>query len=164
MAAVLFWRAGSHLHYFDEIELPNADTEYLCSELHARGYHAQGLRLIYPDASGVHRHSSSPGGKSDFYYIQKAGFQVDAPPRNPPRKDRYNAVNGKLKPKDGKVSITMEPSCRRLRKYLSTYSHKNLNEEKTKAMSHLLDAFSYPVHRLFPVSADTAREMRLQGY
>lgn len=164
MAACVFWRSGDHLHFFDEIELPNADTEYLCSELHSRGYHAAGLRNIYPDASGAARHSASPGGKSDFHYIREAGFEVQAPRANPLRRDRYNAVNGKLKPKDGKVSLTIEPGCKKLRKYLSLYSHPNMNESEQKAMSHLLDAFSYPVHFIFPIDSDKARELRLRGY
>lgn len=162
MAAVVFWRAGPHVHVFEEIELPNADTEYLCQELHARGHFARGLRNVYPDASGNARHTSAPGGKSDFHYIREAGFVVNAPQANPPRRDRYNAVNGRFKPKDGKVHLTISPSCRKLIKYLSQYSHETMN--KQAGMSHLLDAFGYPVSHLFPVNSDIARELRLKGY
>lgn len=164
MAACVFWRSGSHMHFFDEIELPNADTEYMCAELHSRGYHRAGLRNIYPDASGKARHTNAPGGKSDFSYIEAAGFTIQAPPANPPRKDRYNAVNGKFKPKDGRVTLTVDPTCKRLRKYLAVYSHPNMNEAEQKAMSHLLDAFSYPISYLYPIDSATARTLRLQGY
>ncbi len=162
MAAIVFWRAGNHLHFFDELELPNADTEFMCSELHARGYHRDGLRNIYPDASGNARHSSSPGGKSDFHYIREGGFTIQAPFANPPRRDRYNAVNGKLKPKDGKVHLTIDPKCKKLRKYLAQYSHEQMNQQK--GMSHLLDAFGYPIAHLFPVDSEMARSLRLKGY
>lgn len=162
MAAVVFWRSGNHVHIFDELELPNADTEYMCQELHSRGYFNAGLRDIYPDPSGKQRHTNAPGGKSDFHYIQAAGFAVNAPDASQPRRDRYNAVNGKFKPKDGKVSLTIEPTCRKLRKYLASYSHEQM--KKQESMSHLLDALGYAIHFLYPIDSDTARALRLKGY
>lgn len=161
MAAAVFWRAGNHVHFFDEIELPNADTEYMCSELHDRGYFKKGLRAVYPDASGAARKTSSPGGKSDFHYIKQAGFEIHARPSNPLRKDRYNAVNGKLKPREGKLTLTISPKLKKLRKYLSVYSHELLN--KQDAYSHLLDAFSYPIAYLFPVTKSVMKVVPLGG-
>lgn len=174
MAATVFWRQGNHMHFFDEIELPNSDTEQMCHELHERGYYDMGLRNVYPDASGRQRHSNAPGGKTDFYFIEKAGFKVNCNPQNPAIRDRYNSVNGKLKPRDGKVTLTFEPytenrgrgrpfGCKSLRKYLSVYAHKHINKEEQKAMSHLLDAMGYPVAYCFPASRETATKIRLRG-
>lgn len=153
MAAMVFWRRGEHLHFFEEIELPNADTEYMCSTL--REKFGRRLQAIYPDASGAARHSASPGGKSDFWYIKQMGFEVYAKGTNPLRKDRYNAVNGKFKPRNGRLSLTISPKCFKLVKYLNSYSHEGMNRPDQRAMSHLLDAFSYPISYLFPVDRES---------
>jgi Terminase large subunit, T4likevirus-type, N-terminal len=172
MAACLFWRNGSHLHYFDEIELPNADTEYMCSTLKEKycikgeemekRYGVNGqmvLQNIYPDATGSAHKTSAPGGRTDFYYIREAGFVVNAKHENPKRRDRYNTVNGRLAPKQGPRQITVSPKCKRLIKYLSTYSHELIREQE--AMSHLLDAFSYPVSYLFPAGREVVQVGKL---
>ena len=160
MAAAVFWRLGNHIHFFDEIELPNADTEYMCSELRDR-YWDDGLREVFPDASGANRATNAPGGKSDFHYIREAGFHIRAKSKNPLRKDRYNSVNGKLRPKAGRLTLTICPTLKRLKKYLSVYSHEMMTQQDF--MSHLLDAFSYPISFLFPVNAEVVRAMRMQG-
>jgi hypothetical protein len=160
MAATVFWRLGSHMHFFAEYELPNADTEYMCQVLKENHWN-QGLREIYPDASGRFRKTSSPGGKSDFYYIKDAGFQVRAREDNPRRKDRFNAVNGKFKSKDGHVSLTISPKCPKLIKYLSTYSHELMHRQE--AESHVLDSMSYPVAHLFPLDRSELSVQRLIG-
>lgn len=167
MCATIFWRQGPRIHFFDEIELPNADTEYLCSVLHEkyvgeRKRTKQVLHYIYPDATGSARKTSAPGGKSDFWYIKDAGFEIRAPHENPKRKDRYNAVNGKLKPRAGEATCTVSPKCKKLIKYLLTYSHELMN--KQAAMSHLLDAFGYPVSYLYPVTKEMLTIGKLVGH
>lgn len=158
MAAAVFWRSGEHMHYFKEYELPNADTQYACDVL--KDNH-KGLVDVYPDATGIARKTASPAGKSDFHYIQEAGLTVWAHSTNPHRRDRYNSTNGKLAPKKGPVTLTVDPSCKSLIKYFSLYSFEQLNAQKS--MSHLLDAATYPVHYLFPVSKDTLEQHKLIG-
>jgi hypothetical protein len=102
-AFVVFWRAGSHMHIIAEYELENADTEYACAVLREQYVDEDSdrkvvpkgmvLRTIYPDATADSRHTSSPGGKTDYYYIKKAGFNIDAPTSNPNPRDRENAVS-----------------------------------------------------------------------
>lgn len=162
MAAVVFWRLGNRIHFFDEFELPNADTEYLCSLLKEK-YWALGLREIYPDASGANRSTSSPAGRSDFWYITTAGFEIHAHAANGPRKDRYNAVNGKFNPAQGRTMLTISPKCRRLKTYLMSYAHEKMNKPEQKAMSHELDAFSYPINYLFPVGKEALRYAKIVG-
>lgn len=184
MAAVVGWKYGEHVHYFDEIELPNADTEYMCQVLRekyvdwkdernvlrtkfkiAEQYNPHyALREIYPDASGNKRASSAPGGKSDFTFIRQAGFEVKCKEANPARKDRYNSVNGKFKPRSGPPTLTVEPSCKRLIRYLQTYSHELMNTEDQKKMSHLLDACGYPIAFLFPIHHEHLYVRSLSGH
>jgi len=147
MSAAVFLRSGSRIHYIDELELPNADTEYLCSVLYER----YGSRLIdvYPDATGTARKTAAPGGKSDFTYIRQAGLNVHARHENPKRRDRYNAANAAFKPYQGLVRATVSSRCTKLIKYLSTYSYESM--QRQEAMSHLLDAATYPLAYLMPV-------------
>lgn len=168
MAAALFWRAGNHVHFFDEIELPNADTEYLCSVLREkyvdngpRKVTKQELLYIYPDATGNARKTASPQGRTDFHYIRAAGFEIKAHSENPKQRDRHNAVNAKFRPKIGKPSLTVGPNCKKLTRYLLTHTHELAH--KQKAMTHLLDAFGYPVEYLYPVAAETLRQYNLTG-
>ena len=161
MAAVAFWRDGDHIHVFKEYELPNADTEYMCSVLY-EDHWKSGLRNIYPDATGRSRATNAPGGRSDFHYIKRAGFNIKCYTENPPRKDRYNAVNGKFRAKNGRITMTVSPDCKKLIKYLSIYSHEILNKQDD--LSHLLDAFGYPIAHLFPVVKSTAKMGRLRGH
>lgn len=168
MAAVVFWRNGEHMHIFDEIELPNADTPYMMQYVKDMYTYEDGdekgkcrIQTVYPDASGVARHTSA-AGKSDFWWIKNNGFEIDAPRANPLVRDRENAVNGKLKPAEGKPTLTIEPHCKKLIGYLTKYNHVEKN--KQKEMSHLLDALGYPVHRLYPVVRGTVKIQRVVGH
>ena len=158
MAAVVFWRLRDQMHYIKEYELPNADTQFMCDTLKDD---FPGIREVYPDASGSQRKTASPAGKSDFHYIQEAGLVVCSHAANPHRRDRYNAVNGKLAPKKDKPTLTVDPSCKSLIKYFSLYAFDILN--KQESMSHLLDAAGYPVHYLFPVNKEVLEQHRLVG-
>ena len=158
MAATVFWRTAERIHYFDELELPNSDTEFMCSVLREK-YWNQGLRFVYPDATGTQRRSNAPGGKTDFHYIKQAAFRIRAYSDNPKRRDRYNTVNGRLSPSVGKPQVTISPKCTKLRKYLSTYSYELM--KKQESMSHLLDAFSYPICFLMPIISRNMKTIRV---
>lgn len=164
MSAAVFWMVGDHIHFFDEIELPNADTEFLCDVLRENSVYGKRLKTIYPDASGKTRKTASPEGRTDFHYIKRAGFEIKAPWDPPKRRDRYNSVNGKLCSKKRETTLTISPKCKKLKKYLSIYNYEKMNTREQEGMSHLLDAFAYPVCYLFPISADVARQMRVVGY
>jgi hypothetical protein len=153
MAFCVFWYTTDHIHYLKEYELPNADTEYACQLL--REEWPSELIATFPDASGKSRATNAPGGKSDFSILQQHGFRVYAHSSNPTRRDRYNASNKMLSPGfGGKVGVTISPTgCKQLMVYLDQYTHEHMN--KQEAMSHLLDAFSYPIAYLFPLVRPT---------
>ena len=161
MAAAVFWRQGERMHFFEEIELPNADTEEMAKTL--RDKYGDRLNTVYPDATGFRRQTSAPAGRTDFTILEDAGFEIDAPSVNPHRKDRWNSTNGHFKSSTGKVNLTISPKCKHMRKYLMLYTHVDMQKDEQKAMSHLLDAMSYPVHRLFPKDAKRAKQLRLRG-
>jgi hypothetical protein len=160
MAAIVFWVKGNHIHFFHETEQRNCGSEemadYLTEEF------GNQLVDIYPDPSGRYRHTNDIG-KSDFYNLEKSGYTVYAHSDHPRVRDRENAVNGKLRSRDGRVTATIDPSCKKLIKYLSLYSHELKQKPKQVAMSHLIDAMGYPVEYLFPVDKESIIVTRFTG-
>lgn len=171
MAAIVFWVKGDHMHIVREIELPNADTYSMCDTIqnivYPSGHPYAGnrrVRTIFPDASGNHRTTNSPGGKSDFKIIEKDfGFTIDAPPANPAIRDRENSVNGKFNPVSGRPTLTVDPSCTKLIGYFEKHTAEERNTKEGKERSHLLDATGYPIHRLFPVHRPAVVKTNLIG-
>lgn len=165
MSAIVFWNRGNHMHVVEELELPNADTEYMCQYLvdtHTPSGGDCRIKTVYPDATGKNRSANSPGGKSSFWYIEHAGFEIDAPVGNPNIRDRENAVNGKFKPRDqSEPTLTIDPSCKKLISYFKKYQHAK--KHKQKAMSHLIDAIGYPVNRLFPIVKPDVKLIKYHG-
>ena len=167
MAAAVFWQCRGHVHWIEDIEIPNSDTEEMCDLL--REKYGVALNDVYPDASGNQRSTKAPGGISDFSIIRAKGFEIHTKktriknaPTNGARRDRWNAVNGKFKPtKDGELTMTVSPRCKRLIKYLSIFSHENMT--KQAEFSHLLDAFSYPMSFLFPIRKNATKVARVMG-
>lgn len=162
MASIAFWIKDDHMHVFKEYEFANADTQYMVGVW--KDDFGDRIKAVYPDASGRSRHSSSPGGKSDFYYIEnpaEGNLKINCHRINPKVRDRENAINGKFKSKDGKTTLTIDPSCKKLISYFSRYSHENKNKTDGKAMSHLIDAFGYPVAYLFPIIKEHSRTVEV---
>jgi hypothetical protein len=142
MAFCVGWHRGDTAHIEAEYEIPNSDTQYACSII--REEHPQ-VRLVFPDPTGKRRQTSSPGGVSDFHWIQRSGLVPLAPVEPWPRRDSFNAVNHMFS--TGK--LTVNPRCKKLIRYLSEHTHEAANRQKE--MTHLLDAFRYPITYLFPV-------------
>jgi hypothetical protein len=158
MSAAVFWFQGGlnpHIHFFDEIELPNSSTEDMCGELRDR-YWQQGLRDLYPD-SNMGRSTNAPAGRTDYTIMEDMGFEVNKLSQNPPRRDRWNTCNATLSPSGGVIRQTISPSCKKLIKCNSLYAHELIN--KQKALSHLLDARDYPVWQLFPSASDAHKKL-----
>lgn len=173
MAAVVFWKLGKRMHILGEIELKNADTEFLCQKLREEyvdtetkltGPTIPPLRNVYPDPSGIQRHSNAPMGKTDFHYIREAGFEVMSRTAHPGLRNIYNAVNGKFRPKVGEPTLTVDPKCKKLIKYLQLYTHEDMRTPKQQSYNHMLSAVGYCVEFLFPVYRDRAKVVQMEGY
>lgn len=164
MAAVVFWhdKASGHIHVFDEVELPNSNTAQMCSLLRER-YWDLGLREVYPDPSGKNRSTSNPeAGRSDYTAIIEHGFKVNAWTSHMAERDKWNSVNARFAPYKGAIRLTISPSCKKLIKYLSVYSHE-LRNKQDKEMSHLLDALAYGVSFLYPLDRTRSNTRKLWG-
>lgn len=186
MSAAVFWYVNNgvhqHIHFVDEIELPNSDTPTMAQELMDR-YGRAGicrpraatdhsdmvlthspLEDVYPD-SNVGRSTSAAAGKTDYDHLKEAGFKVhNRPQGNPPVRDRYNSVNAMLRARDGRVRMTFSSRCQKLVKYQMLYQFELRNRDNQKAMSHLLDARDYAVFRLFPANRELLHLSAIEGF
>lgn len=146
MAGCLFWIKGNHMHIYAEMEYMNSNTEEAIPEAQAIAEAAGGrLTIAYPDPSGKSRKTSAKAGTTDFTIIKECGVRVKARNKAPLIRDRRNAFNRKL----GNGTLTIDPSCKKMIKYLEQLSHEKLN--KQEEMTHLTDAAGYPVEYLFPI-------------
>jgi hypothetical protein len=165
MAAVLFWHYGEQVHTIREFEFPNADTEYAAQvirETVMRDY-GEHIEDVFPDASGKARATNAPGGVSDFVILKQMGYHINTKSANPTLRDRYNAANRQFKGANDRINWTISPKCPKLAKYFSQYTHENRNTTDGKAMSHLLDAATYPIAFLYPVLRSSLSPRKFHG-
>ena len=180
--AVVGWYTDNHIHYIDEIELENSDTQEMAHLLMST-YGKPGailpmcrkndtditlttspLREVFPD-SNAGRSTNSPGGRTDYDWLKEAGFIVRKNPRgNPPLRDRWNSVNALLAEGPVGVRMTVEPRCTKLIRYMSQYAHEFKHRDSQKALSHLLDARDYPACYLFPATRPSTSMASVDGF
>lgn len=184
-AATVFWYTTGprpHMHYIDEIELENSDTQEMAAILMST-YGTTGpvlpicrkndddvvmitspLREVFPD-SNAGRSTNSPGGRTDYDWLREAGFIVKKNPRgNPPLRDRWNSVNAMLSDGPQGVRLTMDPRCTRMIRYQLQFAHEFRHRDSQKALSHLLDARDYPVVYLFPALRPSGSTAEVHGF
>ena len=141
MAGVVFWKHGSRMHYIDEIEQPNSDTETWMQIAHER--YPDRIKTAYPDPTGKKRQTSAQVGRTDFTIIQNTGVEVKARKQQGIR-DRHNSVNKKLE--DG--TLTVSPKCKKLIRYFKSSAHDDIDD----SMTHLLEGATYPVAFIYPLN------------
>lgn len=174
MTAAVFWHTPDHMHFIHEYELANSDTETLCQRM-AEDFWEEGLRETYPDPAGRQRSTSAVAGRSDFDVIRRMGFNINARTVHTPRRDRFNAVNGGLRDRDGVgPRITFEPfdkatgkGCQQIPRYMMELTHENCTKRGKNGgerMTHLSDAASYGIDYLMPVGRAQFANKPLKGY
>ena len=110
----------------------------------------------YPDPAGSARSTTS--SKSDHQILRDHGFRVVARRSHPSHRDRLNALNRKLKDANGKIGMTVDPSCKFLIKDLELCQrdkHGGIDKSVIE-LSHALDACSYLIEHRFPVTRRVA--------
>jgi len=108
--------------------------------------------LVYGDAAG---RSRSTAGTSDYAIIREffptAALCVGT--SNPPRRDRYNAVNAALRTAGGRVRLRIHPRCVHLIADLerTTYQAGSSEPDHSDPLrGHISDALGYLVARVMP--------------
>jgi hypothetical protein len=127
------------VHWFDEIRIPNSNTELMAMEMKKIAPNIP----VYPDATGSARSTTS--NRSDHAILKEHNFQVVSKKANPPVKERLNSLNRILKDANGKVRMTIDPKCINLIKDLEQTQRTNDGkiDKKDDKLSHFLDACSY---------------------
>ena len=175
--------ASGGLKVIDEIWLENASTVMMCEALgewlaervaervEGRGTRVEGPRswgfsslpldprpstlvplLVFGDAAGSARSTS---GRSDYAIIRAffphAAIRVGA--SNPPRRDRYNAVNLALRDTRGRVRLRVHPRCGHLIDDLEQMVYQpatSMPDTADPLRGHIADALGYLVAKMMP--------------
>jgi len=148
MTAVLACQfTDGNIHFFDEIRLKNSNTEELAVEMKKIAPDIE----CYPDPAGKARSTTSR--RSDHQILRDHGFMIRAKASHPSHIDRLNALNRKLKDADGKVGMTIDPSCVYLIKDLEQCQRDKrggLAKDQID-LTHALDACSYAISHKWPI-------------
>lgn len=161
MTCVIGSRVVDQLHLWNELHIPNFNTEGMAREL-VRLYRDRDI-LVCPDPSGNSRRTSAPVGQTDFAILRKAGFRLAAPSAAPPVVDRINEVNALLQNADGVRRLFIHPSCRHTIRALDglTYKEGTGQVDKSGGLDHITDALGYLVHQEFPIISRLGRRHAL---
>lgn len=140
---------GEDLFVIDEIYIRGGDTPSLAREIERR-YGVERV-ILFPDAAGGQR---STTGTSDHQLLREAGFRLAGPAKNPPIKNRVNAMNARLLNSLGQRRLFVDNSCRLLRNDLERCTWDILfSQSYTGALTHPGAALGYVVHQKFPFQA-----------
>ena len=156
------------IEILDEICLANSTTLEACQEFDARMIRlAKGKSVsieLHGDATGDRR--DTRGLKSDWMivkeYLKERGyrFTTKVKSKNPPVRDRVNAVNRALRSPDGTRSLFVHPKCSELRTDLQEVRWKrdasgnstSLLDNSDPKRTHVSDALGYLVYDYFHFS------------
>lgn len=146
------------IHVVDELIVRNSNTPQMCGFILERyGHHKAGF-IVYGDAAGKSRHTSS--SLSDYQIIidrfkNIPGFQLRVKDANPHVKDRVNAVNSKLLAYDGSRHVFLNPQkTKTLQKDFMNVIYKEGTTDIDKEdleRTHISDAFGYMCEYEYPV-------------
>jgi len=149
MSAVIAHQTPNGLHIFDEISIPNSNTDELASEIHNR--YGKHKIVVYPDPAGKARKTSSQ--KTDHAILEDWGFTVRAKRAHPSVKDRINAVNRLFTDANGIHNMFIDPRCREVIKCVGKHQYKEgtTQPDKDSGYDHMNDALGYMVDYLYPI-------------
>jgi hypothetical protein len=148
--AAVMVREGEDLYIIDEIQMYSSNTDELAQEIRRR--YPKSKVFVYPDPSGAARKTSA-NGHTDFTILTNAGFNVKAPRRHDPVRDRINALNARLRSADGKNHLFVSKRCKYSIESLEKYCFKPGTQvpDKDSGFDHMFDAISYCVAFIFPL-------------
>jgi len=143
---------------FDEVaEMTRTSTERKC-EIILDKYGTDFEYKIYQDSAGKADNARTVGA-SDLALVQNtfksygAHHHIFYPSANPKRKDRLNAVNGRLCNARGERFALITKNCKNLIADLRKVEREEYlaGNFKDKRLGHITDALSYLIHYRYPV-------------
>lgn len=146
MAAVIHVERGGKPRAVDEV-VGAYDTPDMIRILRDR-YGWERSITVYPDASGDSR-KTVDAGKTDIALLKQAKFQVSAPKRNPPVRDRINCMNAQFE----KGEYLVNPDkCPVYVRCLEQQAYDKAGQpDKKQGLDHHPDAAGYFIHKRHPL-------------
>jgi len=156
MCCILFntHKVSPKVRVFDEFSLSHQGqgdllTSRMCQTI--KDKYPNNKYIVYPDASGVQRHTSAM--HSDIDILRQHGFEVKVRKSNPPVVNRVNSVNKMLE-----GNILIDPRCKVLIQDLEKVTNKQGTrdiDKSNKLLTHATDALGYAVEWLYPIIKPT---------
>ncbi len=166
------WGTGA----IGEVWIPrNSNTQAVCRKLVQDWGHHQGRVICYGDASGGARGSAKVQG-SDWDIIKaelrptfgdRLAFKV--PAANGPVRSRVNAVNTRLKSRDGTIRLMVCPQraphvAKDLEGVVTLKGGSGeLDKKSNLELTHISDGLGYYVVAEFPISNNKLQTLQIQG-
>lgn len=146
----------TEIRAIDEVSAKGGVRETIQALL-SKGYDPKQRKeiILYPDATGWNNNAAAE--RSSLQQLKDAGFTIQSPKANPLIRDRYAAVNGKLRNANGVATLFIDPKCKSLIHDLEreVYQEGAPIREKTKdgaaTRGHHSDALGYIIHREFAI-------------
>jgi hypothetical protein len=165
MSAVIARRNKEGLHIFDEIVLPDSNTEEMCQEIRSR--YPNNQIIVFPDPAGRARKSSA--SRTDHAILEQWGFTVKVRRAHTSIKDRINAVNRMWCDASGQRSMHVDPMCKETISCISKHQYKEGTTVPSKGetgvdYSHQNDALGYLVDYLYPIKRPQPEETGTQRW
>lgn len=156
MHACLAQRVADQVHVFDEVYIPDGNTEELAREVVKRygvvrlasGLMRKRRLIAYPDPTGRKRQTSAPTGHTDFTILSNDyGIEIRAPHAPYPTEDKINTTNAALMSATKRSRVFIHPRCVKLIRGLEglTYKGDTQQPDKKSNLDHMTDAFAYLV-------------------
>lgn len=163
MSAIVGSRVTDQFHQWDEITIPNGNTEEMCVEIQRR--YANRNVIVFPDPSGKARKTSAPVGQTDFSIIRSFGYKIVTPNKAPPVVDRINEVNAVFLNAKKESRYFIHPKCKNTIKCFDglTYKEGTSQPDKKLGLDHLPDAAGYLIHNEFPIVTREMTKLKLVG-
>ncbi len=152
MTAAIAQRSGGQIIFFDEVVIPDGNTDMMAQEIRRR-YPKHAIH-VYPDPTGNRRQTNAPAGQTDFTILRSYGFSVFAPTKPYSTADKFNTVNAALKNKTGiRRVLVKRGTCPLLCKGWDGYCYKENTglPDKSGGLDHETDAAAYLVCYELPI-------------
>lgn len=152
MTATIAQRAGAQLIFFDEVVIPDGNTDMMAQEIRRR--YPKHAVFVYPDPTGNRRQTNAPAGQTDFTILRSYGFTVFAPTKPYSTADKFNTVNAGLCNKNGLRRVLVKRgTCPLLCKGWDGYCYKENTglPDKTGGLDHETDAAAYLINYEMPI-------------
>lgn len=157
----------AEVYVIDEIFLRNSNTIEACKEFRNRyPSHNTGL-VLYGDATGQARHSSS--NVTNWMIIQEElgryGIDKRVPTKNPAERDRINAVNAMICNSKNERRVLVNPRCKNLIRDLEQVNFKEgtsqIDKTKDAMLTHISDALGYQIEKEFSLNKARIEAIRI---